>query len=269
MEYILILKLNNNERSSYEKTGQALAMTLRTLAVLFSFLFLLNPNNLSAQTDSLQYVLGKFNPATHSQFEEIPASSASRSGMYLRKEALSAFIKMKKAAKENNIELKILSAARNFTAQKGIWEAKWNGTRKVNGQNLKQAISDPAERAKKILKYSSMPGTSRHHWGTDIDINSLSPTYFASGKGKKEYDWLCEYAHQFGFCQVYSVKGKSRPNGYEEEKWHWSYLPIATQLLRFYVENISAENISGFDGSNALPFSETRKYVLGIAEDCK
>jgi len=236
---------------------------------LFLFLFIC-PNVLSAQTvDSLQYVLGKFNPKEHPKFREVEVSLAVCNGMYLRIEVLTAFAQMKKVAKESGVDLQILSAARNFTAQKRIWEAKWNGTRKVNGQNLKQIISDPAERAKKILKYSSMPGTSRHHWGTDIDINSLNPTYFASGKGKKEYDWLCQYAHQFGFCQVYSVKGKSRPNGYEEEKWHWSYLPIATQLLRFSAENISAENISGFDGSAALPFSETRKYVFGIAEDCK
>ncbi|NJK84501.1 MAG: M15 family metallopeptidase [Saprospiraceae bacterium] len=44
---------------------------------------------------------------------------------------------------------------------------------------------NPQERALKILKYSSMPGTSRHHWGTDIDLNSFSNSYFEQGEGKK------------------------------------------------------------------------------------
>ncbi|MFM9004881.1 MAG: D-alanyl-D-alanine carboxypeptidase family protein [Flavobacteriales bacterium] len=40
------------------------------------------------------------------------------------------------------------------------------------------------------MKFSSMPGTSRHHWGTDIDLNSVEPSYFLSGKGLLIYQWL-------------------------------------------------------------------------------
>ena len=32
-----------------------------------------------------------------------------------------------------------------------------------------------------------MPSTSRHHWGTDLDLNNLNNSYFTSGKGKKIY----------------------------------------------------------------------------------
>lgn len=222
-----------------------------------------------AQTlDSLNYVLGKVNYSEHDEFVQIPFEHASRSGMYLRKEALDAFVRMKKVAEAEGVELKILSAARNFNHQKRIWEAKWNGQRLVNGQNLRNSISDHQLRAKEILKYSSMPGTSRHHWGTDIDINSLSPAYFKSGRGKKEYEWLRDNAHEFGFCQTYTEKDGSRPDGYEEEKWHWTYLPIATPLLKFYKLNVSGSDIVGFDGADALPFSEVRKYVFGISAAC-
>ena len=48
--------------------------------------------------------------------------------------------------------------------------------------------------------------------------------YFESGKGKQEYEWLRDNAYEFGFCQVYSEKGMERKYGYEEEKWHWSYI---------------------------------------------
>lgn len=237
---------------------------------LLTFVFLFSFNLAFAQSnDSLVYALGKLDYSQDARFVKIPDQYASKSGMYLRKEALDAFIRMKEAARKDGIDLKILSAARNFNYQKSIWEAKWNGQRLVNGQNLRTTIPNESERAKEILKYSSMPGTSRHHWGTDIDINSLSPNYFESGRGKKEHEWLRDNAHLFGFCQTYTQKDSERPNGYEEEKWHWSYVPIAIPFLRFYGKNVTGSNLSGFSGSDALPFSEVLKYVFGIAADCK
>lgn len=234
------------------------------------FIFMFAALNSSAQSaDTLNYVLGKVDYSKSSLFVQIPQEYANRTGMYLRKEVLDAFISMKNAAKADGVDLKILSAARNFNHQKRIWEAKWNGQRLVDGKNLKTAIPNEADRAKEILKYSSMPGTSRHHWGTDIDINSLSPSYFGSGRGKKEYDWLRDNAHEFGFCQTYTEKDAERPHGYEEEKWHWTYTPIAVPLLRFYDRNVNGNNINGFDGSDALPFSEIRKYVFGVSTECK
>lgn len=223
----------------------------------------------SQSVDSTRYVLGKMEYASHPDFAKVPMEIANKEGMYLRKEALDAFKRMQAAAKKDGILLVIISASRNFNHQKGIWEAKWNGQRLVNGQNLKTAVSDPASRAKEILKYSSMPGTSRHHWGTDIDINSLNSNYFKTGKGKKEYEWLRDNALEFGFCQVYSEKGSERLNGYEEEEWHWSFMPLSSRYLAYYKRNIKQTDIHGFDGADALPFSEIRKYVLGISTDCK
>ncbi|MCF8463746.1 MAG: M15 family metallopeptidase [Flavobacteriales bacterium] len=238
--------------------------------ILATIIFLLFPFSILAQNaDTAKFVLGKIEYAQHAVFVKIPESYANKSDMYLRKEALDAFILMQKKAKVDGISLIIISACRNFNHQKSIWEAKWNGARKVGGKDLSQAIPNGAERAKEILKYSSMPGTSRHHWGTDIDINSLSPSYFESGKGKKEYEWLRDNASEFGFCQVYSKKGADRKYGYEEEKWHWSYTPIASQFTQYFKKNMSAKDISGFAGSDALPFSEVLKYVDGIAGDCR
>ena len=227
------------------------------MKTLITVLLLTYVSGLSAQqADSLQYVLGRFDPKDHPDFREVQVSLASRNGMYLRIVVLTAFAQMRKVAKEDGIDLRIISATRNFNSQKRIWESKWNGTRKVDGKNLAETISDPAKRARKILRYSSMPGTSRHHWGTDIDINSLSPAYFASGRGKAEYEWLRDNAHLHGFCQMYSAKGEDGRKGYEEEKWHWSYLPIASKLLTFYTENVKPVHIFGFNGSDALPFAE-------------
>ena len=219
--------------------------------------------------DTLNYALGKVDYAKNSEFVKIPDQYANKSGMYLRKEALDAFIIMRQAAKADGIELRIISAARSFYHQKSIWEAKWTGKKLVNGKNLSATIADESTRAVEILKYSSMPGTSRHHWGTDIDINSLNPAYFESGKGKKEYEWLRGNAHLYGFCQVYSEKGKERQDGYEEEKWHWSYVPIASVLTKFHVTRISEKELYGFAGDKSLSLAEKRKYILGISSYCK
>ncbi len=128
---------------------------------------------------------------------------------------------------------------------------------------------DPKTRALKILLYSSMPGTSRHHWGTDIDLNSFVNSYFEKGEGAKIYDWLTANAASYGFCQPYTEKGESRPFGYEEERWHWSYLPLAKQLTELAKVKLKDEAISGFKGAEVAPqIRVVEKYVLGISKSC-
>lgn len=218
---------------------------------------------------NLDYIMGKFDPAAHPDFVKIPGKYADREGRYLHKETFDSFLKMWAAAQKDGIQLRIISATRNFQAQKGIWEAKWTGGRKVGGQDLSKAIPDPAQRALKILEYSSMPGTSRHHWGTDIDLNALVNSHFEKGEGLKTYEWLTTNASQYGFCQPYSPKGTERPHGYNEEKWHWSYLPIAKQLTDQASIQLKNEKIEGFKGAEAATqIDVVSKYVLGINPDC-
>ena len=107
-----------------------------------------------------------------------------------------------------------------------------------------------------------MPGSPRHHWGTDIDINNFNNSYFESGQGLKEYDWLVANAAQFGFCQPYTPKGTERPFGYNEEKWYWSYIPVAKQLTQKAATELKDEMIGGFKGSEtAVEIGVVEKYV--------
>jgi len=131
-------------------------------------------------TFSSDYLMGKFNPKEHEDFVVIDKKYADIEGRLMRKEAYDAFIQMWNAAQEDGIHLTIISATRNFDYQKGIWERKWTGKTPLNGQTDATTIEDDNSRALAILEYSSMPGTSRHHWGTDIDINALNNNYFAS-----------------------------------------------------------------------------------------
>ncbi|MDT8309797.1 MAG: M15 family metallopeptidase [Bacteroidales bacterium] len=214
------------------------------------------------------YLLGKFSPEQHPGFIKIDPSHTTKQNIYLRKEAYEAFVRMKNSAKKENISLTIVSGTRNFDSQKSIWEAKWNGQRKVEVYDL-TTIQDPVERARMILRYSSMPGTSRHHWGTDIDINSVSPAYFESEQGKKTYTWLVAHAPDFGFCQTYTPKDSLRPTGYEEEQWHWSYIPIAGLLTTQYQKQITHDDINGFDGAEtATDIDVIKNYVMGINKTC-
>ncbi len=218
----------------------------------------------------IDFIMGKFNPEREDAFVEIEQKYASNTGMYMQREAYDAFIKMAKAAQQDEISFKIVSAARNFFRQKSIWERKWNGQTKVGGKDLSKTIQEPKDRALKILEFSSMPGTSRHHWGTDIDINNLENSYFASGQGKKEYDWLVANGPSFGFCQPYTPINEERPKGYFEEKWHWSYMPISKPLTDAAEAKLRNELINGFDGSEtAVEIDVVKHFVLGINRGCR
>jgi len=208
---------------------------------------------------SKEYLLGKFDPAKHADFVSVGKPYADKPGMMLRKEAFESFKLMWESAQKSGISLKIISSTRNFEQQKAIWEGKW-------GRFAKEA-PEPKARALKILEYSSMPGSSRHHWGTDIDINDLNnPSFEKGGKHEKVYEWLAAHAHEFGFCQPYTA---GRPYGYHEEKWHWSYTPLSMSFLTQYKKSIQDADIQGFLGSNlAGEIGAVKHYVLGINQDC-
>ncbi len=223
----------------------------------------------STRIFSINYLTGRFDPVEQADFVRFGPPYADEEGYFLHRLTFEAFAKMRKAALQDGIRLTIISATRPFARQKVIWEAKWTGKRSVEGKNLAKAIKNPVERAKTILRYSSMPGTSRHHWGTDIDLNALENSYFEKGEGLKTYQWLQAHAAEYGFCQVYTAKGPKRPHGYEEEKWHWSYLPLARKLTALAKNELKDEDIKGFLGAETAPqIKVVEHYVLGINPDC-
>ncbi|MBX2956413.1 MAG: M15 family metallopeptidase [Cyclobacteriaceae bacterium] len=228
--------------------------------VLMLFCFNLLSTIVTAQDVDKNYLLGKFNPYQDARFVQLADqyTGGSAKGAYLRKETYEAFIRMAEAAKADGVNLIIISATRNYFQQKAIWERKWMA---------EASIKNEADRAKKILLFSSMPGTSRHHWGTDMDLNDLNNEYFDSGEGLKIYEWLKAHAHEYGFCQPYTSKVNGR-TGYEEERWHWSYTPLSIPLLEAYKNTIKLTDIKDFLGSDtATKLDVIVSYVDGVA--CK
>jgi zinc D-Ala-D-Ala carboxypeptidase len=203
------------------------------------------------------YLMGKVNLDAHPAFTRIDVNYCRFKDFeqYMHKEAYVAFLKMHEAAAQDGVNLVIVSATRNFYDQVSIWEGKWHGL----GQRA------PIEKAKNILEYSSMPGTSRHHWGTDIDLNSVYLAYFQSAEGIKMYQWMKDHAHEYGFFQPYTEMGTKRFSGYYEEKWHWSYKPISEKCLQYYVRSIQYQDISGYIGAEMAEVIDVIKnYVLSI-----
>ncbi len=199
-------------------------------------------------------IMGRLEPPKSGSFVEVSSSHASRRGMYLREEAYDAFLDMLRAARKDGHDMQIISATRNQARQKEIWENKWN---RYGGDHM--------SRAKRILQYSSMPGTSRHHWGTDFDINSLKNEYFESGEGRRLYQWLLKNAGKYGFFQPYTGYSKYRDAGYREEKWHWSYYPLSQRFQRAYNHVVSYDDIRDFKGSElAGELNVINDYVNGI-----
>lgn len=163
----------------------------------------------------------------------------------------------------------LVSSFRNFSHQKGIWESKFTGKKAmrlpINGKSQEEIIG-------LILEFSSAPGTSRHHWGTDFDINALDNAYFEDkGKGKILYDWLKQNASKYGFCQPYSSLSTRNNKGYQEEKWHWSYAPISNQLAKEWIKGFSSGEIQltgSFLGAEVLG-DRALDYVRSINPDCE
>ena len=171
----------------------------------------------------------------------------------LRKEAHDAFLEMKEAALKDGIDIKIVSSFRDFDRQVNIFERKYINYTDQQGM-------EPLEAIDKIIEYSTIPGTSRHHWGTEIDI--------IDGNGKAEGDvlvaekfeqdgpfgklkaWMDENSEKYGFYLVYTDEPKRR--GFKYEPWHYSYAPLSIPMLttfrkRNIMHYLDKEDFLGLD----------------------
>lgn len=230
-----------------------------------------NPD-LFGPTEPADYLTGRFIPEKHPLFVSLDRYGIPTGGrpIWLRKETAVALKDLYVALKRDHpaIEFWVTSGTRNRVSQKGIWEAKWSGRTLVEGRALPQSHPDPLARARKILEFSSMPGTSRHHWGTDFDLNALTNTYYNTGNGKTLFGWLQANAARFGFCQPYTA---GRKGGYREERWHWSFVALSRPLLRAWVEIIKPdrEKRMGPFAGQAVAIPMAPEYVETIHPACQ
>lgn len=218
--------------------------------------------------DPQRYLLGHFRADTAASFVRLPLKISGERTIYLRAEAAEALDKMFQAAREEGIKLEVLSGSRSFAAQSSIWNSKFDGRRDSEGVNLATAIPDTLQRIKAILRYSSAPGTSRHHWGTEVDLISTSMKWWASAVGMSTLSWLHGNGPKFGYQLAYPPH---RTEGYRYEPWHWSYAPLSRPMLKdYYNQLVRDEDLSGFAGAGIFRNMPWRKrYVMGVSETLK
>ncbi len=168
----------------------------------------------------------------------------------MHKDAKVEFDKMKSHALGDGIKIEVVSAYRSFKKQKSIFENKY---KKFTNEGL-----IPKEAINKIIEYSTIPGTSRHHWGTDIDIidgNYPRPesvleeeNFYGNGPYCKLKEWMNKNSESYGFYEVYSQNPKRK--GFKYEPWHFSYAPVSKPMLNAFqklnIKNIlKEENVLG------------------------
>lgn len=160
----------------------------------------------------------------------------------LHYEAVAAFLAMRDAAREEGIDLQAASSYRDFERQLAIWNGKWRGERPVlgrDGRPLDVSTLPEAQRVDAILAWSAIPGGSRHHWGSDVDVIDaqalpagyqvqLVPEEYAhEGLFGRLAAWLDRNMARYGFFRPYATYR----GGPCAEPWHLSYAPVAGEAL--------------------------------------
>lgn len=162
----------------------------------------------------------------------------------VHRDIVEPFRALKEAAASSGFDVAILSGFRGFAQQLSIWNRKARGVLPVLDSSARPLdITSLTERELvfAILRWSALPGASRHHWGTDIDIYDaaarspgyeieLVPSeYEGDGMFAPVGDWLdARIADRtsFGFFRPYD---RDR-GGIAPERWHLSYGPLAAEF---------------------------------------
>jgi len=176
----------------------------------------------------------------------------------LHADALTAFLDMKADAAHAGIDLAITSAFRDFAAQQRIWDMKYRGERPIydqHGNALDQAALSDEERVAAIMCWSAVPGASRHHWGSELDLVDraaipegyrvlLAPAECAPGAVFYPlHCWLDANLARYGYFRPYGTfRGGVRP-----EPWHVSFAAVSVPALGALTREVLVEAIEGSD----------------------
>lgn len=138
------------------------------------------------------------------------------SGAVLDKDAYDAFVKLVDDAKELGYYLIDTSAFRTYEYQSYLFN------KYLNDRGLEET-----------LKSSAKPGHSEHQTGLSTDIVKTGVSMYDFGN-TKEFTWLKENAHKYGFILRYP-KGKEYLTGYKYEPWHYRY--VGVDVATYIYEN--------------------------------
>ncbi len=173
----------------------------------------------------------------------------------LHSQVVTPFLNLRRAALADGIDLVPYSSFRDFARQLAIWNGKFSGAKPMYdaaGVQLDAGALAPFERINAILLWSALPGASRHHGGTDVDLidgrapaagfrDKLTRQAFAPGGPFAPLaGWLEAHAARFGFFRPF----QGLRSGVQPEPWHFSFAPIAETARRALSPKVLAKALS-------------------------
>lgn len=178
-------------------------------------------------------------------------------GARVHEGVVAPFLALKRDAQAEGFDLRILSGFRSFDRQLSIWNRKARGEQEVLDDDAVpldvEKMSDQ-DLVFAILRWSALPGCSRHHWGTDLDVYDAAATpagyeiqlipaeVDVGGMFGPLHQWLDDRianGDSYGFVRPYDVDRQ----GVAPERWHISYNPLAASYQRALTAEVSRNAI--------------------------
>lgn len=159
-----------------------------------------------------------------------------------------AYKDLEARARVAGYDMRIASGFRSFDRQLAIWNAKVKGVKPVyddNDQQIDMSLLNEIEQIEAIMRFSALPGASRHHWGTDFDVydaSRMSRGYRLQlnlaecrddGPCAEMHSWLETELPHTDFYRPYAQD----IGGISPEPWHLSFRSLASE----YAGRMSAE----------------------------
>lgn len=179
------------------------------------------------------------------------------SGQLMHPEALTAFDQLRRDARDAGFHPKVVSGFRSFERQRTIWNAKVSGQRPLLDsacRELDVTCMSPEEIVFAILRWSALPGGSRHHWGTDFDVIDaaavaedyrvqLTPEEVADeGVFGPFHVWLDQRIAEGRSYGLFRPYAEDR-GGVAPERWHLSYAPRAREFQQLLTGELLCEQL--------------------------
>jgi LAS superfamily LD-carboxypeptidase LdcB len=189
----------------------------------------------------------------------------------LHADVIAPFLNLRRQALLEGFDLKALSSFRDFERQLQIWNAKYQGQRPcydAAGRAIDITSLEPSAKVAAILRWSALPGASRHHWGTDVDLidaRAIEPDYHVQltageyapgGPFHALRQWLEANAARFGFFRPY----RGILSGVQPEPWHYSYAPLAEEARQALSIAVLAEALE------SAPLCGKAEVLAGLAQ---
>ena len=178
----------------------------------------------------------------------------------LQADVLTALHDLRARAAAAGFDLRVASGYRSFERQLLIWNNKALGLRPVlDDRGLPLDIKRLGERdlVLAILRWSALPGASRHHWGTDLDVYDAAamPAGYQLQLTQAETEgdgvfapfhrWLDDELQRPGavFYRPYAQD----TGGIAPEPWHLSYAPLAKAYAQQLSEALLRDKLAQTD----------------------